>query len=140
MPSRSTCSRANCCAPSPSARTAASDAAPMTMPSIESDVRRGCARRLSRADVATCVSGIRTPDEARVIGVPTTTGLDCREVDRRGRLDPHLGVPASIDCDVVLFDMDGTLVDSTPVVERIWGRWAVKHGIDLPRLLQISHG
>jgi sugar-phosphatase len=49
-------------------------------------------------------------------------------------------VPASIDCEVVLFDMDGTLVDSTPVVERIWGRWAAKHGIDLPRLLQISHG
>ena len=36
--------------------------------------------------------------------------------------------------------MDGTLVDSTPVVERIWGRWAAKHGVDLPRLLQISHG
>jgi mannitol-1-/sugar-/sorbitol-6-phosphatase len=61
-------------------------------------------------------------------------------VDRRGPLDQHLDVPASIDCDVVLFDMDGTLVDSTPVVERIWGRWAAKHGIDLPRLLEISHG
>ena len=46
----------------------------------------------------------------------------------------------AIDCDVVLFDMDGTLVDSTPVVERIWGRWAAKHGIDLVPLLQISHG
>lgn len=46
----------------------------------------------------------------------------------------------TIDCDVVLFDMDGTLVDSTPVVERIWGRWAAKHGIDLVPLLQISHG
>jgi mannitol-1-/sugar-/sorbitol-6-phosphatase len=61
-------------------------------------------------------------------------------VDRGARLDSHLDVPASIDCDVILFDMDGTLVDSTPVVERIWGRWAEKHGIDLPRLLQISHG
>ncbi len=61
-------------------------------------------------------------------------------MDRRGPLDPHLDVPASIECDVVLFDMDGTLVDSTPVVERIWSRWAAKHGIDLPRLLQISHG
>lgn len=46
----------------------------------------------------------------------------------------------TIECDVVLFDMDGTLVDSTPVVERIWGRWAAKHGIDLVPLLQISHG
>ena len=50
-----------------------------------------------------------------------------------------MGVP-TIECDVVLFDMDGTLVDSTPVVERIWGRWAAKHGIDLVPLLQISHG
>ena len=61
-------------------------------------------------------------------------------VDTPGPPDSHLAVPASIDCDVVLFDMDGTLVDSTPVVERIWGRWAAKHGVDLPRLLQISHG
>ena len=25
--------------------------------------------------------------------------------------------------DAVLFDLDGTLVDSTPVVERSWQRW-----------------
>ena len=36
--------------------------------------------------------------------------------------------------------MDGTLVDSTACVEATWDRWARKHGIDLHRLLQISHG
>jgi sugar-phosphatase len=32
----------------------------------------------------------------------------------------------------VLFDMDGTLIDSTPVVERSWLRWADEFGVDLP--------
>jgi sugar-phosphatase len=39
----------------------------------------------------------------------------------------------------VLFDMDGTLVDSTPAVVRSWLRWAEEEGID-PRRLDGSHG
>jgi len=35
----------------------------------------------------------------------------------------------------VLFDMDGTLIDSTPSVERCWARWAQEMGVDLQRLL-----
>ncbi|GAA3566482.1 HAD family hydrolase [Microlunatus spumicola] len=31
--------------------------------------------------------------------------------------------------DAVLFDMDGTLVDSTAAVYRAWARWAVEHGV-----------
>ena len=31
--------------------------------------------------------------------------------------------------DAVLFDMDGTLVDSTAAVYRAWAAWAVEHGI-----------
>ena len=46
----------------------------------------------------------------------------------------------SLSCEAILFDMDGTLVDSTACVEAIWARWARKHGIDLHHLLQISHG
>ena len=45
-----------------------------------------------------------------------------------------------LNCQAILFDMDGTLVDSTACVEATWERWARKHGIDLHRLLQISHG
>lgn len=46
----------------------------------------------------------------------------------------------SIRCKAVLFDMDGTLVDSTPVVERAWGQWALRHKIPLEEVLSFSHG
>jgi hypothetical protein len=45
-----------------------------------------------------------------------------------------------LSCEAILFDMDGTLVDSTACVEAIWERWARKHGVDLTTLLQLSHG
>jgi sugar-phosphatase len=43
-------------------------------------------------------------------------------------------------CDAVLFDMDGTLVDSSHCVEKTWRLWAEKHGVDIEALLAISHG
>jgi sugar-phosphatase len=39
----------------------------------------------------------------------------------------------------VLFDMDGTLIDSIPVVIRSWLRWAKEEGVD-PRRLTGFHG
>ena len=42
--------------------------------------------------------------------------------------------------DTVLFDMDGTLVDSRAVVERVWSGWARRHGLDLHKILAVSHG
>lgn len=42
--------------------------------------------------------------------------------------------------DAFLFDMDGTLLDSTAVVERVWGRWAVRHGIDPAVFIPTIHG
>lgn len=40
----------------------------------------------------------------------------------------------------VLFDLDGTLADSTAVVERIWREWAGRHGINADDLMAVSHG
>jgi sugar-phosphatase len=40
----------------------------------------------------------------------------------------------------ILFDMDGTLVDSTACVEHMWGTWGQRHGIALADILAISHG
>ena len=43
-------------------------------------------------------------------------------------------------CDVILFDLDGTLVDSHIVVERQWRIWAARHGLDGDMLLGMVHG
>lgn len=40
----------------------------------------------------------------------------------------------------VLLDMDGTLVDSTSVVERLWLAWAEPHGLDPATVLEVIHG
>lgn len=40
----------------------------------------------------------------------------------------------------VLLDMDGTLVDSTAVVERLWLEWAKPHGLDPEVVLRTVHG
>lgn len=39
-----------------------------------------------------------------------------------------------------LFDMDGTLLDSSAVVERVWVAWAREHGVDPEALLAALHG
>ncbi len=39
-----------------------------------------------------------------------------------------------------LFDMDGTLLDSSAVVERVWLTWARNRGIDPKSLLAALHG
>jgi mannitol-1-/sugar-/sorbitol-6-phosphatase len=40
----------------------------------------------------------------------------------------------------LLFDMDGTLVDSTAVVMKVWRRFAARHGLDAEQFLADSHG
>lgn len=40
----------------------------------------------------------------------------------------------------LLFDMDGTLLNSMAVVERVWGAWAIRNGIDPAGLMKTVHG
>jgi len=47
---------------------------------------------------------------------------------------------STIECRAILFDMDGTLVDSTAVVELVWKRFADRFGLDLATILETSHG
>jgi len=46
----------------------------------------------------------------------------------------------TIECQAILFDMDGTLVDSTICVESTWRKWALRHDIDIEKLLAVAHG
>ncbi|WP_297843982.1 HAD family hydrolase [Pseudomonas sp.] len=39
-----------------------------------------------------------------------------------------------------LFDMDGTLINSIAAAERIWGAWAIAHGLDVATFLPTIHG
>src|SRR5689334_18889564 len=43
-------------------------------------------------------------------------------------------------CKAILFDIDGTLVDSTPVVERSWRTWAQEYDVDIEALMRVCHG
>jgi mannitol-1-/sugar-/sorbitol-6-phosphatase len=45
-----------------------------------------------------------------------------------------------ITCRLLLFDMDGVLVDSTPAVSRVWKQWAREHGFDPEHVAHIAHG
>lgn len=45
-----------------------------------------------------------------------------------------------MECKGFLFDLDGTLVDSLPAVERAWINWANAHDIDPQEVLGFIHG
>jgi sugar-phosphatase len=44
------------------------------------------------------------------------------------------------DCEAILFDLDGVLVDSTRSVERVWRAWAERHRLDTARVVEVAHG
>jgi len=46
----------------------------------------------------------------------------------------------SLTCRAVLVDMDGTLVDSTALVDRIWTTFAAQHELDAEAVLAFAHG
>ena len=53
---------------------------------------------------------------------------------------PTTAATRTLTCRAVLFDMDGTLVDSTAVVEEVWGEFAARYGLDIAEILRTSHG
>ncbi|MFH8441071.1 HAD-IA family hydrolase [Streptomyces sp. NPDC018026] len=46
----------------------------------------------------------------------------------------------TVTAQALLFDMDGTLVDSTAAVQRTWRRFAARHGLDPAAVLAGAHG
>lgn len=45
-----------------------------------------------------------------------------------------------LDVEAILFDIDGTLVDSTGAVERSWRTWAARRKVDADAILRVCHG
>ncbi|KAG0051859.1 hypothetical protein BGZ83_003260 [Gryganskiella cystojenkinii] len=48
--------------------------------------------------------------------------------------------PFPIRCRGLLFDMDGTLIDTTAIVERHWKVWCLAHNVNYDELIATSHG
>ncbi|MEU0332921.1 HAD-IA family hydrolase [Streptomyces sp. NPDC006193] len=53
---------------------------------------------------------------------------------------PATTTPTVLTARALLLDMDGTLVNSDAVVERIWRRWADRHGLDGDEVMKVVHG
>lgn len=46
----------------------------------------------------------------------------------------------TVEVDTILFDMDGTLIDSTPAVNATWASFARQYHLDLDFVMQTCHG
>lgn len=45
-----------------------------------------------------------------------------------------------LNCDLLLFDLDGVLIDSTPCIVRHWREWSAANGLDLGAVMAAAHG
>src|SRR5262249_27760996 len=52
----------------------------------------------------------------------------------------RLGMGSDIECSAVILNVDGTLIDSTPAVERVWRAWSADYGMDAETVLRGAHG
>ena len=53
---------------------------------------------------------------------------------------PHEHPTFQYDCDAILFDLDGVLVDSNKCIELLWRIWADKRHINVDKVLHYTHG
>jgi sugar-phosphatase len=47
---------------------------------------------------------------------------------------------SQIQCEALLFDMDGVLINSTPAVARVWRQWAIERGFNPEEVVTRAHG
>lgn len=45
-----------------------------------------------------------------------------------------------LECDAILFDLDGVLIDSTACIYRHWKEWADGQGLDADEIMRAAHG
>lgn len=47
---------------------------------------------------------------------------------------------AILECEAVLFDLDGVLIESSSCITRHWKDWADRHDLDIQQIMQVAHG
>ncbi len=47
---------------------------------------------------------------------------------------------ARVECDAILFDLDGVLIDSRICIVRHWREWARQHSLDPAAIMRVAHG
>jgi mannitol-1-/sugar-/sorbitol-6-phosphatase len=55
-------------------------------------------------------------------------------------IDSSLGGTLILEADAFLFDLDGTLINSLAVVDRVWSAWAVENGLNTEEVVAACHG
>lgn len=75
------------------------------------------------------------PNFYPVANAPASARSTHQECDYR-----NMSETVSVRGKAILFDMDGTLVDSTQVVEAAWRPWAARRNLPLNKVLSFSHG
>jgi sugar-phosphatase len=46
----------------------------------------------------------------------------------------------TLNCQAILFDLDGTLIESTLYIERLWQDWGLQHGVTARYMSEVMHG
>jgi len=93
-------------------------------------------------------SAVGTARRLRLGGLPSAAGRAPRPPPGRGpvgRVGQTVAMSpeprrTTLTARAVVFDMDGTLVDSTALVERIWTDWCGPLGLDPGEVLAFAHG
>lgn len=113
---------------------------------LDGDAGLFAARRVERGESRDA----HRPDVAQTAPVVPVVSIDAElsTAQQLSRLLPFLGVRTAVDAeapifdrtfDAVLFDLDGTLVDSTASVIRSWRRFAEHYGVSTAALYE-NHG
>jgi mannitol-1-/sugar-/sorbitol-6-phosphatase len=66
--------------------------------------------------------------------------IDLVSLEPRYTPGPHKVLFMALHIQGILFDIDGTLVDSTAAVERSWRAWADEYNVDAEEVIRACHG